>query len=260
MESVITKALEYMHTNLERQLTIEKLAQNLGYSKFHFCRIFKKYLGISPTEYWASLRIEKSYLILNQSQSILNAQLKMGYLSSGTFSSTFNKMTGLTPQQFQKKFIEYYQYIKLYEKYKNGVFTHYAFDHHRVDTQQEKHCQIHVEVPDDFSGIIFVGLFQKPVPNQIPIVGKALIKQRTCLIDRIPNGKYYLLACAIQSSIHPLKYFYLEDCLRELINDPILFPLTTDAEYTLKLRPKKASDPPITMSPVKLLVDVLKKY
>ncbi len=256
----IKKALEYMQASIDQPVSIESLAQKLGYSKFHFCRVFKKHLGISPIEYRASLRIEKSYLTLSQSKSILSAQLKSGYLSSGTFSNTFSKMTGLTPKQFQNQIqnLDYYHQMKSYEDSDQAIFTYHSFDNKRIETQQKNHCVIHIETPSDFRGIIFVGLFKQPIPNQVPILGKALIKKRTCIVDNIPDGQYYLLACAIKSSMNPLDYFYLDDCLRELIRVPITFPLSATTTHTLKLRPKKICDPPIPINPVKLLIEVLR--
>ena len=74
--------------------------------------------------------------------------------------------------------------------------------------------------------MIFVGLFDKPLSNRPPVRGKALTKSRTCAFDDdVPPGNYYLLVCAIERQINPLKYFILDDCLRDVKREPVAFPL-----------------------------------
>jgi hypothetical protein len=47
-------------------------------------------------------------------------------------------------------------------------------------------------------------MFSKPMPNEPPIVGKAMTKTSgRFIIDRIPNGEYYALVRAIKGAANP---------------------------------------------------------
>jgi hypothetical protein len=108
--------------------------------------------------------------------------------------------------------------------------------------------------------MIFVGLFDKPLSNRPPVRGKALTTSRTCAFDDdVPPGNYYLLVCAIERQLNPLKYFILDDCLRDLKREPVAFPLAQTLEFTLTLRNIVPEDPPITINLPKLLKEGIEK-
>lgn len=260
MKSIILEIINYMREHTDRELTVAELADKFGYSKFHFSREFKKLIGVTPNEYWAALKMERSLLELSRSSSILNAQLKTGYQSTGTFASTFLKTTGLTPGQYQNEIqkLGMFYIAKSQEDRAQSIFTHYSFNKKDASTLQEKVLSITCNVPENFKGIIFVGLFKKPFPTGVPIVGKALIKTTQCVIDQVPNGEYYLLACAIRDSLNPLDYFFLNHAPRDLHRTPIHFPLEKDKEISFTLREPLPTDPAILINPIKLLVDALK--
>lgn len=249
-----------MREHTDRELSVAELAEKFGYSKFHFSREFKKLIGVTPNEFWSALKMERSLLELSRSSSILNAQLKTGYQSTGTFASSFLKTTGLTPGQYQNEIqkLGLFNVVKSHEDKEPSIFTHYSFNKKNASNLQEKVLSITCNVPEDFKGVIFVGLFEKPLPTSSPIIGKALIKTTHCIIDRIPNGAYYLLSCAIRGSRNPLDYFFLNNALRDWYNTPIRFPLENDKEISFTLREPLPTDPAIPMNPIKLLVDALK--
>ncbi|MCH5337758.1 MAG: helix-turn-helix transcriptional regulator, partial [Acetatifactor sp.] len=44
-------ALDYIEDNLCQDLDLDRIAASTGYSKYHFLRIFKAELGMTPGEY-----------------------------------------------------------------------------------------------------------------------------------------------------------------------------------------------------------------
>lgn len=261
MKAIITEVTTYMREHTDREISIEELAEQFGYSKFHFSREFKKIIGVTPNEYWAALKMEKSLLELQRSSSILNAQLKTGYQSSGTFATNFLKTTGLTPNQYKKEMQKFtlFDKVKSHEAKESSVLTHYSFNKKNSEAFQEHKLNIICNTPEGFKGIIFVGLFEKPLPNTAPIVGKALFKNNSCVIDIIPNGEYYPLCCAIRNSLNPMDYFFLNKALRDLHRTPIRFPLEKDVDFTFNLREPLPTDPAIPTNLMKLVVDALSK-
>ncbi|MDR3338242.1 MAG: helix-turn-helix domain-containing protein, partial [Treponema sp.] len=236
----------------------EQVAAHFGYSLSHFSREFKKEMFISASEYISALKIEQSIKNLGKKDTVLKAQLETGHLSSGTFSNFFSRFTGLSPKQFQTEMDGLYDKIKTHvEKDEEGAI-HYPPLPGKFASLNK--CIVHIKAPNDFKGIIFAGLFDKPVSTRLPVMGKALVKSRTCAFeDALPPGNYYILVCAIPHILNPLNYFLLDNALRHVRREPIEFPLKTTQEFTLTLRKLEPDDPPITINLPKLLKEGLEQ-
>lgn len=250
---------QFMRDNLDSNMTIEDLANHFGYSKYYFCRKFKKNMGISPNLFWSSLKIEQTYIELEKKDSVLHAHLQLGYLSSGTFSNAFSKSTGMTPSEYKKNLEKFYRSMHAQEKSNERTYYFHSFNSDDYRTYQTHALKVYVETPDDFRGTIFIGIFDSTLPNELPVVGKAMFKKRLAVIDKIPNGTYYAMVVAISKGAKPIDYFHLDNALRDIDRSEIVFPLKEDVEILLKLREKIADDPPITINPVKLLLEAIKK-
>lgn len=261
MRDSIIEITNYMREHNDRDLSVEALAEVFGYSKFHFSREFKKIIGVTPNEYWSALKMERSLSELERASSITSAHLKTGYQSTGTFTSSFQKATGFTPGEYQAEIqkLSIWNSAKNYEGKSDKVFTHYSFDKKDPATFQERTLSVVCQMPDDFRGLIFVGMFTKPMPNEAPVLGKAMTKTNRCVIDQIPNGEYYALVCAIRSNTNPLHYFLPKYWLRDLSRTAYRFPLEANEEIAFTLRNMLPTDPAIPCNPVKLLVNAMKR-
>jgi AraC-like DNA-binding protein len=263
----------YIRNNISNELTVEQVAAHFGYSLSHFSREFKKEMFISASEYISALKIEHSIKNLGNRDTVLKAQMETGHLSSGTFSNFFSRFTGLSPKQFQTEMDGLYDKIKNHvEKDEEGAI-HYPPLPEKINSPHK--LIVHIKMPvsstertqvsegsfvDKFKGIIFVGLFSKPVSTQLPVMGKALVRSRTCSFkDAVPPGNYYILVCAIPHILNPLNYFLLDNALRHVRREPIEFPLKATQEFTLALRKIEPDDPPITINLPKLLKEGLEQ-
>jgi hypothetical protein len=145
-----------------------------------------------------------------------------------------------------------YSELKVHEEKEEEGAIHYPPLPEKIVSDHK--CIVHIVAPASFRGMIFVGLFDQPISNRPPIVGKALAKSRTCIFDdALKPGKYYLLVCAIEKQVNPLHYFLLDNCLRDVRREPIEFPLASTQEFSLTLRKIEPDDPPITINLPKLL-------
>jgi AraC-like DNA-binding protein len=240
------------------EITVEQVAVHFGYSTSHFSREFKKEMFISAAEYISALKIEQSIRNLGKKNTVLKAQLETGHLSSGTYSNFFSRFTGLSPKQFQTEMDALYDKIKTHIENDDEGAIHYPPLSQKLISSRK--CIVHIDAPDNFKGIIFVGLFDKPVSTRLPVMGKALVRSRTCAFeDALPPGNYYILVCAIAHLLNPLNYFLLDDALRYVRREPIEFPLTATLEVTLAVRKIEPDDPPITINLPKLLKEGLEQ-
>lgn len=98
----IYNTIEYMKKNLDKPLTLSKLASRQNLSKYHFSRLFHQCTGFAPIEYLINLRIEhaKALLIITD-LSIKEIALRVGYPNEQYFSKLFHKKTGVSPRRWR---------------------------------------------------------------------------------------------------------------------------------------------------------------
>ena len=86
-----------------QDMTQEQIANAAAITPQHLCRLFKKYLNKTPTEYLNSVRIEHAkYLLRTTTLPIIEIGERVGYSTSHYFSSTFSKFEGKTPSEYRK--------------------------------------------------------------------------------------------------------------------------------------------------------------
>ncbi len=99
----LRRALEFMHDNCGRELSLSEIAAAAYLSEFHFARLFKKITGTTPHAHLASLRIEKARRLLAETDfSISEIGARVGYGSQSHFTKIFREATGLTPRAFRE--------------------------------------------------------------------------------------------------------------------------------------------------------------
>lgn len=92
----------YINEHCTGVLTVEKVAREAGFSKFHFCRLFKQFTGSSFYDYLQSRRI--SYvetLLVDPACTVTEAALQAGFSSISTFNRTFKQHKQCTPSQYR---------------------------------------------------------------------------------------------------------------------------------------------------------------
>lgn len=111
------EAQDYQHKNIDKlvlvtnyidshrsdDLTVEKLADLAGFSKFHFERLFKSYMGISCYQYITKRRILMAKELLGDTDlSVMDIALRSGFFSLSTFNRVFKDVNGCSPTEFRK--------------------------------------------------------------------------------------------------------------------------------------------------------------
>ena len=96
--------IRYINNNYSKELSLDFLSSFSNYSKYHMCRLFKKYTGYSPNEYILKLRIDhaKDYL---QTTSLPAKKIGalVGIQNTNYFYRMFKSHTGITPEEFRKR-------------------------------------------------------------------------------------------------------------------------------------------------------------
>lgn len=98
----VEDACRFIDRNLETTLSLNAVARHAGVSPFHFQRIFKRTLGISPREYQQARRAGKFRNALRSEPRITDAVYEAGYSSSSRAYETIHARLGMTPSAFRR--------------------------------------------------------------------------------------------------------------------------------------------------------------
>jgi AraC family transcriptional regulator len=97
-------ALEYVHENLDKNLSLREIAAVSGVSANYFTYLFKQATGYSLHQYVIRQRIEKAkILLLGSGLSIGEIAIRVGFYDSSHFNRHFKRVTGLTPGALRKR-------------------------------------------------------------------------------------------------------------------------------------------------------------
>ncbi|AEU39060.1 transcriptional regulator, AraC family [Granulicella mallensis MP5ACTX8] len=84
-------------------LSLQALANESGYSRVHFIRMFRAATGYSPHNYLLNLRLERAReLLRNPSLSLIDIALDCGFSSHSHMSRLFHKSVGVTPSAYRR--------------------------------------------------------------------------------------------------------------------------------------------------------------
>jgi AraC family transcriptional regulator len=99
----LRRAVEFMHDNCARELSLHEIADAAYLSQYHFTRLFKKLTGTTPHAYLASLRVERARRLLAETDlPLAEVGARVGYESQSHFTKIFREATGLTPRAFRE--------------------------------------------------------------------------------------------------------------------------------------------------------------
>jgi AraC family transcriptional regulator len=101
----LRRALEFISDKLEQPggIALDVLAQEVGMSRYHFSRVFKESMGLSPINYIVRQRIERAKKLLTETElPIADIALQAGFSGQSHFTTFFRKLVGVTPRSFRR--------------------------------------------------------------------------------------------------------------------------------------------------------------
>ena len=98
----LNRVLDYIDAGLAENLKLSDLAGLLNMSPFHFGRMFKQSMGISPHQYVIQQRLERAkHLLKHSDRTIIDIALACGFNSHSHLSKQFRKVVGVAPRAFR---------------------------------------------------------------------------------------------------------------------------------------------------------------
>ena len=78
-------------------------AREVGLSAFHFLRLFRDVLGVTPHQYLVRARLRHAArLLAEEDRSITDIALDVGFADLSNFVRTFHRAAGVSPRGFRR--------------------------------------------------------------------------------------------------------------------------------------------------------------
>lgn len=96
------EVLTYIDQHCAETLSAAELAGFCHYSPPYFSRVFRKYTGLTFSEYVKRVRIGKACAKIREARSSAGLYTQVGYTNKTTFYKHFRQVTGMTPLEYRK--------------------------------------------------------------------------------------------------------------------------------------------------------------
>jgi len=246
----VERVILRMRERLDEPLTLREMAGIAFISPYHFNRVFHQVTGLPPTKFLYAMRLEAAKrLLLSTEESVTDICFDVGYNSLGTFIRRFGELSGVSPRRFRLMAQSGPEsVVDSFEEVENAPAMHAV-----------SRLAGRVDAPEDFNGLIFVGLFETPIPEKKPVAGTVISRPGAYQIAPVPDGKYYLLAAGLAWSQDPKEYFLYESTLRGGGQVIKVRGGEVRGPTEIALRPPAPFDPPILLALPLLLAEIMEE-
>lgn len=106
-EQLHSRIVHYLSSQYTHPVSIESMAESLGYNRAYLSRIFKRKTGMSPVTFLLKLRLDRAKLMLRERPDLTVEQVaaSVGLQDALYFSKQFRKQHGLSPTAYRKEMV-----------------------------------------------------------------------------------------------------------------------------------------------------------
>lgn len=98
------RVLEYIHSNIGHQFSVEELSDVASVTKPYFIKLFKQEFGVSPVQYINNKKVERAQLLLyTTDKAVKEVAYTLGFSDQNYFIRMFRKMMAITPQEYRRR-------------------------------------------------------------------------------------------------------------------------------------------------------------
>ena len=100
---LVRKIADYCLSRIASEISVDDMAEVAGYSKFHFCRMFRESCGVPPASFLRDLRLKTAIRLLQMERmTVKEISSKCGFADESYFCKAFKKVYGTTPDAFRQ--------------------------------------------------------------------------------------------------------------------------------------------------------------
>jgi AraC family transcriptional regulator of adaptative response/methylated-DNA-[protein]-cysteine methyltransferase len=97
----ISRAIEFIEREYQRQPRLGEMARQAGVSEFHFNRLFRRWAGLTPKQYLAEITSRAAGAALRERHSVMDAALAIGLSGSGRLHDLTVTLEAMTPGEIR---------------------------------------------------------------------------------------------------------------------------------------------------------------
>lgn len=97
----VRRACAFIRANVDRRLTLRRVADAVGLSPFHFQREFKAHVGLTPRQYAEACRLETLKGGLREQPRVTDAIYDAGFGSGSRVYERVDTHLGMTPREYR---------------------------------------------------------------------------------------------------------------------------------------------------------------
>lgn len=100
---VVEQAIRFLERNFQDQPDLDEIAASVHLSKFHFQRLFRRWAGVTPSQFLRFLTIEYAKERLRESQTVFETSLDAGLSSPSRLHDLFVTLEAMTPGEYKQR-------------------------------------------------------------------------------------------------------------------------------------------------------------
>ena len=97
----MTRAIEFIEREYQRQPRLAEIARHVGLSEFHFNRLFRRWTGLTPKQYLAEVTSRAAGAALREEPSVLDAAHSVGLSGGGRLHDLTVTLEAMTPGEIR---------------------------------------------------------------------------------------------------------------------------------------------------------------
>lgn len=139
-KEAVREVLDYIEKNIEKEISLDHLSKNIGYSKFHLNRVFTKQTGITIYKYLQSRRLTiAAEKLVKTDKAITQIAYEAGYDTQQSFSFAFKQLYLYPPKTYRD--------IGLFEPKQNRISMCYPYTlKHRKSIAKNDKAAVSIKV------------------------------------------------------------------------------------------------------------------
>lgn len=98
----IKSAIRYIQQNLTQPMSLQEIADHVGYSKHHLAREFKRFTGTTVFSLINHLRCKEAMHMMRQGMRVSEAAFACGFENMSYFTKTYKRYIGTLPKEAMK--------------------------------------------------------------------------------------------------------------------------------------------------------------
>jgi AraC-like DNA-binding protein len=102
----VHRACEFMYENAGRHITLADIAAEVGLSPYHFLRMFKGVVGLSPHVFLNQCRVERARAAIEENADLAEAALISGFSDQSHMSRRFKEIYGTSPGRYRQNLFQ----------------------------------------------------------------------------------------------------------------------------------------------------------